>query len=98
MLLSKIIRTDSGLPPSDEGWTTDWPTAPGAYWFAGWPHGQPGNGPADEVTKRVSLLIVHLDGDNKPMYVCDGAFVYRKYGAGKFKRAEIPIPATWEQP
>lgn len=68
-------------------WTTEWPTAPGLYWFYGW-----------TFTKDYTTLpkyhpgLVRMVGAGNLLYLLDGAFAFKGENnhRGKWHLAELP--------
>ena len=63
-------------------WTTEWPTAPGWYWFYGWAYGKIVVGEPEP--PRLEAAQVHMAGPFSKrflMTIRSGAFMYKSEGA-----------------
>lgn len=68
-------------------WSKEFPKEEGTYWCYGWhsTYGFNNNKPT------LMCVHVHLDGNNKPMYIADGNFLYKSEGAkGLWTKAILP--------
>lgn len=71
----------------DKEWKKEWPTRPGHYWFYGWRFSR-----FDRKEKpELSLVVVRISGNKKPMYITHGHFMYREEGAeGLWQEVDLP--------
>jgi len=69
-------------------WTKEWPTEPGWYWFCGWRGRWLFN---RKTIPHLHTVKVTIAGDNRPIYICDGQFMYRdERPIGFFLPLEMP--------
>lgn len=69
-------------------WTKTWPKKPGHYWFYGYRfRKEPDDKP------EMNLVEVAFSGNNIPMYITKGHFLYKNEGAeGLWATAILPEP------
>ena len=69
-------------------WTKTWPTKSGVYWFYGYRFRK-----EPDSTPEMNLVKVDLSGNNLPIYVTKGHFLYKDEGAiGLWAKATLPEP------
>jgi len=69
-------------------WSKEWPTEPGWYWFCGWKTKWLFD---NKSIPLLQTLKVRISGNNYPMYICDGHFMFKEdHPIGFFLPLETP--------
>ena len=70
-------------------WTKTWPKKPGKYWFYGWQWK-----PEPKEEPDIHIVKVLISGNNLPIYIMEGNFMYKEEGAegywAEFTPPELP--------
>jgi hypothetical protein len=76
---------------SEPGWTKDWPTKPGLYWFFGWLSEFAIRNDREPRLEIVKAMEAGPPEKQWMSFVSNGGFVYKSEGAkGFFKPMDLP--------